>query len=112
MPDAQGNPYPVNKKSLLLYIETCAVDYIGTIDRKKINDEEFEQLEEWKKTGFLKVFERIYSKKILKIQKTSSRVPTHICKLSRRALRQAQRERRTRIERTWKKESHKWKRPT
>ena len=45
MPDAEGNPYPVNKKSLILYLETRAVDHIGTIDTRHINDEEFE--EDW-----------------------------------------------------------------
>ena len=111
MPDAEGNPYPVNKKSLILYLETRAVDHIGTIDTRHINDEEFEQLEEWKKTGLLTVFERIYSKKIINIQETTPYPPTYICKLSRRAIRQAQRERKARIKRTWKKESHKWRKP-
>jgi hypothetical protein len=47
--------------NLLMYLETCLVDHSGVVDHRKINDEERELMNSWKKQGLIK-HGRIYSK--------------------------------------------------
>jgi len=49
--------------SLLLYLETCAVDHTGLVDQRKMNAADFRKANEWNKSGFVK-FGRICSKDI------------------------------------------------
>lgn len=41
------------EQSLLLYIETCAVDYGGHLDSRRINDEELNLLHKWQERGYI-----------------------------------------------------------
>jgi hypothetical protein len=41
------------ERSLLLYVETCAVDYGGRMNAERINTEDREILDRWKKAGFI-----------------------------------------------------------
>jgi len=47
-----------DERSILLYIECCAVDYGGLVDARKINKEDLEILKSWDKSGFVS-FNRI-----------------------------------------------------
>jgi hypothetical protein len=49
------------QKSLLLYLETCAVDYGGEVDGARFDKSHFEQAEAWNKQGFI-LFGRIAKK--------------------------------------------------
>jgi len=42
-----------SENNLLLYLETCSVDYGGKIDRRRINDAELKTLEQWSGDGFI-----------------------------------------------------------
>jgi hypothetical protein len=42
-----------DERSLLLYLETCATDYGGTVDQRHMNDEDREILERWTREGFM-----------------------------------------------------------
>ena len=42
-----------DEMSLLLYIETCAVDYAGKIDVKCLNNKDFAILEKWNEEEFI-----------------------------------------------------------
>lgn len=41
------------ERSLLLYLETCAVDDYGRVDARKINAEEMKIMDKWKKDGYI-----------------------------------------------------------
>lgn len=63
-----------DERSLLLYLETRAVDYGGKVDARHMNKEDMEIARGWNKSGFLK-FGRI---KFHDIDKGG----THWCELS------------------------------
>jgi hypothetical protein len=42
-----------DQKSLLLYLETLAVDYSGRIEDARMNDDDWANLERWKEEGFI-----------------------------------------------------------
>jgi len=86
------------EKSLLLYLETRAVDYGGLVDISRMNEEDMSIAEQWNKSSFIK-FGRV------KIQ-YHNRDGTHWCKLSPEAFRLAHAERIARCERIWL--SKKW----
>lgn len=54
-----------NEISLLLYLETRAVDHVGKVDMSRMNKEEFNICKEWAKEKFIH-FGRIASKDIHK----------------------------------------------
>jgi hypothetical protein len=85
--------------SLLLFLETCAVDYGGRVDSRRMNKEDFAIVDEWKKSSYV-LFGRIYSKDI-----TDS---SHWVELSNVAWNDAHAERKARFnrineKRTWSK---------
>jgi hypothetical protein len=43
-----------DERSLLLYLETCAVDHTGKVDGIKMNDEDRAIAERWAQEGFIK----------------------------------------------------------
>lgn len=55
--------YPMTPKavSLLLYLETCAVDKAGAVSQQRMNREDFDLAEAWDEIGFIK-FGRINSR--------------------------------------------------
>lgn len=85
------------EKSLLLFLETCAVDYGGAVVMSHMNDEDFKIAECWHREGFLK-FGRICSKDIIEKQRRL----TYWVRLSTVALALAHALRGERMERTWK----------
>lgn len=89
--DSMGN----NERSLLLFVESCAVDFWGRMDQRRINDEDREILDQWNDTGFV-VYGRIAAADCNKDGALWVR-------LSEAALDLAHQERRARIARTWKK---------
>jgi hypothetical protein len=42
------------EKSLLLYLESCVVDFAGKIDSTKMNHEDYKLAEKWNHQGFIK----------------------------------------------------------
>lgn len=52
-----------DERSLLLYIECCAVDYGGLVDCRKINDDDRAILKKWDREGFIS-FSRITFKSL------------------------------------------------
>jgi len=47
-----------DERSLLLFLETCAVDYGGTVDTRHMNKSDMDKTKEWTSNGFLS-FDRI-----------------------------------------------------
>ena len=43
-----------DERSLLLFLETCSVDYGGKIDARHMNAEDFRIAESWNKSGYIK----------------------------------------------------------
>lgn len=68
-----------NEKSLLLYLETRAVDNGGKVDVRCMNKEDMETAKHWNDDGFVK-FGRLGSSYICKPDKTSK--STHFVVLS------------------------------
>lgn len=52
-----------NEKSLLLYLETCAVDHAGRVNPLRMNEEDMEIIKKWTKEGIIN-FGRICSEDI------------------------------------------------
>lgn len=74
-----------DEKSLLLYIETCMVDHYGRLESQRMNTADFENLEKWKKEGFIS-FGRLKYRYIAAIQKMGiAYKPTHLVRLSEEA---------------------------
>lgn len=69
------------EESLLLYLETCAVDARGMVEAQRINKEDFEIAEKWHKEGFIK-FGRMLSAEIQRLQKFASKPYSHYVILS------------------------------
>jgi len=91
--------------SLLLYLETRAVDHGGAVDTRRMNEADFAIARRWVNTGYLQ-FGRIYSKSIQKRRcKFGAAVEgeTNWVKLSDRAWSDAAGERRARAERCFAK---------
>lgn len=80
------------ERSILLYVEACAVDREGLLDSMCMNDEDIAILERWDKSGFVR-FGRLGSEDI-KITHTSCR--SYWCDLSDEAWMMAHRERKAR----------------
>jgi len=89
------NKMTKNERSLLLYLETRAVDYGGIVDTRHMNQDDMEIAKEWNKKGFMG-FGRI-------VMKYHSHEGTHWCKFSDEAWKLAHQERKNRNERLWLK---------
>lgn len=91
-----------NELSLLLFLETRAVDHGGLVDQKHMNDDDRAILEMWTKDGFVESGRVCYAD--VKISRT------HQCttwvKLSDNAFEAAHAERRARADRMWKNRSY------
>lgn len=84
-----------DEKSLLLFFETAAVDYGGTLESIRMNAEDFAIAKRWNETGFVK-FGRIAFKDI---KNHAGIARDHWCVLSEEAWNLAHAERRARCER-------------
>jgi len=62
--------------SLLMYLECCCVDYGGSVERRRLNDDDMKIIEKWKESEFIS-FGRISFKDI-----HGTRPATHWCELS------------------------------
>jgi hypothetical protein len=82
-----------DERSLLLFLESCSVDYGGVVNTKRMNAEDLQIAERWNKEGVIR-FGRIVLRHV-----TSQ--GTHWCKLSEEAWKLAHAERRARAERMW-----------
>ena len=83
------------ERALLLFLETCAVDYGGTIDIRHINSDDFEIIGKWSQNGFIE-FGRVSSDSLRK-----GALRTHCVVLSEGAWDLAHRERRARYARIY-----------
>lgn len=82
---------------LLLYCETCSVDYDGRMDGRHLNREDSDKLAAWNQAGF------VASGRVAFAFITSGHgVRTRWCRLSEEAWIEAHRQRRLRAERMWK----------
>lgn len=84
-----------DERSLLLYLETRAVDHGGLVTTPQMNADDFAIVERWKASGFLE-FERLTWASIQKL-----RGSTHWVRLSEAAWNLAHEERRARHERLY-----------
>lgn len=81
-----------DERSLLLYIETCAVDYGGLVNSLRINQVDREILKRWDADGFIS-FSRITFKSLELLQDKNC---TNLVRLSEDAWKLAHEERRAR----------------
>ena len=88
-----------DEKSLLLFLETRAVDHAGKIQTVHMNEDDFKIAERWNKKAFIK-FGRIAFE-------DTDKSGTHWCSLSEEAWTLAAAERKARATRTWLKRT--WK---
>lgn len=83
------------ERSLLLYLETRAVDHGGLVDTLRMNTDDFAIVERWREIGFIE-FGRLTRESIERL-----RVSTHWVILSDDAWKTAHEERRARCERIY-----------
>jgi len=81
-----------DERNLLLYIETCAVDYGGLVHSQRINGDDREILKRWNESGFVS-FSRIT---FASIQLLHDKHNTDLVRLSEEAWKLAHEERRAR----------------
>lgn len=81
------------EQSLLLYLETCAVDFAGRIDQERMSDTDRRIAERWAEEGYIR-YGRVKG-----YAPSKPSVRTHWCELSEHALNDAHILRRLRIER-------------
>ncbi|MBA7621882.1 hypothetical protein ES703_29252 [subsurface metagenome] len=94
-----------DERNLLLYFETCAVDYGGKVDNRRMNKEDMYIAEEWNKEGFVK-FGRIKFRSIISTSPLKRfRKNTHWCELSDEAWDIAHEERKARCARIMSKQT-------
>jgi len=86
-----------DERSLLLFLETRAVDYGGRVDTRHMNEDDWKLAEKWNKNKFIR-FGRI----VIRHHNTDG---THWCLLSKKAWELAYKERKSRWERLWLKRS-------
>lgn len=84
-----------DEKNFLLYMETQAVDYGGTLEGVRMNSDDFEIVRRWNETGFVQ-FGRIAFHDIKKLAGVAR---DHWCVLSEGAWAIAHAERRARCQR-------------
>jgi hypothetical protein len=85
--------------SLLLYLESCFVDFGGLVDCRRMNAEDFEIAKRWNKDGLIE-FGHIYSKSI---DELSNRNNTHFVTFGASAFELAHQERIARSKRMYEK---------
>lgn len=90
-----------NEISLLLYLETCAVDHCGRIDVRRLNEDDLRILRRWDsvRRNWL-----VRSGRIVAADCHASE--SMWCRLSRRAFRLAHAERLARAERFWRRKGY------
>lgn len=88
-----------DERSLLLFLETRAVDHAGKVQTAHMNADDFKIAASWDKTGFIK-FGRVAFEDVNKFG-------SHWCSLSEEAWALAASERKARAGRTWTKRT--WK---
>jgi hypothetical protein len=103
MKNKKTNEMTKEEKSLLLFLETQAVDYWGKVDIRHMNEDDMNIAERWNKEGFIK-FGRICFKDR---KPAGGRNSTHWVILSEKAMNAAHDERKARAVRTWNKRD--WK---
>ena len=86
-------------KSLLLYLETRAVDYSGRVDGRYMNDEDTEMAKKWNDEGYLE-FGRVCSDDL---RSNAGSLSVH---LSEQAYADVARFRKERAERGWKNRNY------
>ena len=87
-----------SKKSTLLYLETCLVDQRGRVESRRMNEEDFENIEKFKEEKLID-FGRIPFKELEKLNKLSGpRTYTHWIKFTDRAWKLAHKFRREKAE--------------
>lgn len=92
--------------SLLLYLESCAVDHGGKVEARRMNEDEFAIADGWKTAGFI-LFGRMKAAEILKERKKHiARQATNWVVLSEAAWAAAHAERRARCVRTMEVRKH------
>ena len=79
--------------SLLLFLETCAVDHAGRIRTDSMNDDDRKIAERWNATGYVSYGRVCYADAV--------RGENAWCRLSATAFEDAHSERRARAERMW-----------
>mgnify|MGYP001586935676 CR=1 FL=1 len=90
----KSNALTKDERSLLLFLETCAVDHAGRVDTSHMNANDMEIAARWNRSGFLK-FGRILSSDL-------SKFGTHWCVLTEQSWLAAHGERLARATRMWK----------
>ena len=88
-----------DENSLLLYLETRAVDHSGAVAPRHMNAEDFEIAERWNQEGFVR-FGRIIADDIPRFKST------HWCLLSADAWRAVAKLRKEKAKRTWERKSY------
>lgn len=81
-----------DERNLLLYIETCAVDYGGLVHSQRVNEDDREILKRWNESGFVS-FSRIT---FASMQLLNDKCNTDLVRLSEDAWKLAHEERRAR----------------
>jgi len=92
-----------NERSLLLFFETCAVDYGGTLESIRMNNEDMIIAKRWNSEGFVK-FGRLSSETINNT--IGKRIASHWCELSDEAWKEAHKERKDRFQRIFTKRTY------
>jgi len=92
-----------NEKSLLLYLETRAVDHGGLVDIRQMNDEDVDTAMRWDKEVFVQ-YGRVCAADVQRLGSMRRKL-TNWCLLSPKAWQLAHEERRARAERMWDKRS-------
>jgi len=87
--------------SLLLYLETRAVDHGGLVETSHMNEEDDEIAKRWNEEGFIK-FGRVYSKHV---KKTAYGAASRWVQFTEEAWEEAHKERKARADRMWEKRS-------
>ena len=89
-----------DERSLILFLETQAVDHGGVVDVAHMNREDFDIAKRWDEAGLL-AFGRIASKYISQRPPSGRSNPTHWVHFSPDAYALVHEERSARAERTW-----------
>ena len=89
-----------DQQSLLVYLETCLVDYGGKCESRRMNEDDFKQIALWKDCNLVR-FGRLFAREV--VDQTRTRLSTHWVLFSEEAWSLAHRWRRERAERLMKK---------
>ena len=66
------------EKSLLMYLETCAVDHDGRVDLRHMNGEDIGVVARWAETGAIVWWKRLRAREIKRLQKCGSHATYHV----------------------------------